>query len=117
MSLALLAESRIQEALDAGEDRELAGKGIALDMDAYFSAPSSLRAGFGFLKSAGVIPPEIEAMKEVASLREKLAAALTAPTDPARIEALRKELHTRELELALGLERMKRALKADMVLG
>lgn len=110
-SFAMLAESRIQEALEAGKDRELARKGIALDLDAYFAAPSSLRAGFGVLKSAGVVPPEVEAMKQVAVLREKLAST----SDPVQIEALRKELHTREVELALGMERMKRSLKADIV--
>ncbi|HEY1084576.1 MAG TPA: DnaJ family domain-containing protein [Prosthecobacter sp.] len=111
-SLACLAESRIQEALEAGEDRDLRGKGEPMDLDAYFAAPSGLRAGFGLLKSAGVAPPEVEAMREVAFLRERLAAALGT----AREEALRKELRTREVELAMGLERMKRALKADAAL-
>lgn len=108
--LASLAESRIQEALEAGCDRELAGKGLAIDLDAYFAAPSELRAGFGLLKSAGVPPPEVEAMREVALLRERLAAC----SDVRKSEALRRELRTREVELALGLERMKRSIKADI---
>jgi hypothetical protein len=109
-SLACLAESRIQEALEAGCDRELAGRGQTIDLDAYFAAPSELRAGFGLLKSAGVVPPEVEAMKEVQHLRERLSVC----NDPRQIEALRRELRTREVELALGLERMKRSIKADV---
>lgn len=107
--LALAAESRIQEALDAGAERELAGRGQPLDLEAYFAAPASLRAGFGLLKSAQVAPPEVEAFKEVARLRELLATT----TDAQRAALLREELQIREVELAMGLERMKRTLKAD----
>lgn len=108
-SLMLLAETRIQEALEAGEDQDLVGRGKSLDLDAYFAAPSGLRSGFGLLKSAGAVPPEVEAMKEVQLLKERL--ELTQ--DSATAAALRKELQTRKVELAMGLERMKRALKAD----
>ncbi|SKB03139.1 protein of unknown function [Prosthecobacter debontii] len=108
-SLLLLAETRIQEALEAGEDQALVCRGKSLDLEAYFAAPSGLRSGFGLLKSAGVVPPEIEAMREVQMLKERL----DQTQDPAKAAVLRKELQTREVELAMGLERMKRALKAD----
>lgn len=111
-SLLLLAETRIQEALEAGEDQDLVCRGKSLDLDAYFAAPSGLRSGFGLLKSAGVVPPEVEAMREVQRLKEQL----EQTQDPIRAAALRKELRTREVELAMGLERMKRALKADAAL-
>lgn len=109
-ALAELAESRIQEVLETGGDRNLKGSGQPLDLEAYFAAPASLRAGFGVLKSAGVPPPEVEAMREVAFLRDQLALA----QDPRQAEKLRAELRTREVEVAMGLERMKRALKADV---
>lgn len=114
-ALASVAESRIQEALLAGEDwsRDLAGKGKPLDLDSYFAAPSSLRAGFGMLKSAGVVPAEVEALREVGHLREQMAKEI----DAVKKEALRKELMTRETELAMAMERMKRAIKADAVDG
>ena len=107
---ALLAEVRIKEAIDAGEFDNLSGKGQPLDMEGYFSAPSSLRAGFGLLKSASVAPPEVTAMTEIAGLRLRLESAVAA-----HAEDLRKELQMREVELAMAIERMKRALKADMV--
>ncbi len=112
-ALAAVAEARILEILESDEDwsRNLTGKGKPLDLDGYFAAPSSLRAGFGMLKSAGVVPAEVEAMRSVASLRERMAAA----TDATAREALRRELMTRETELAMAMERMKRSIKADAV--
>lgn len=111
-AFAELAESRIQEALAAGEDRSLAGRGGPVDLDGYFAAPSGLRAGFGLLKSAGVVPPEVSAMQEVQRLRRLLAGT----ADPRQQAALRRELQAREVELAFGLERMKRSLRADATL-
>jgi hypothetical protein len=108
-ALASVAEARILESLEAGDELTLAGKGQPLDLRAYFAAPSSLRAAFGMLKSAGVVPPEVEAMRSVNWLRERLAEA----ADDAEKESLREELMVRETELAMALERMKRSLKAD----
>ncbi|HSI63621.1 MAG TPA: DUF1992 domain-containing protein [Candidatus Saccharimonadia bacterium] len=107
--LASVAESRIQECIENGEHMDLAGMGKPLDMEAHFRAPSSLRAGFGLLKSAGVVPPEVEAMRVVAFLREQI--ELT--TDAEKRASLRAELQTHETELAMGLERMKHSIKAD----
>jgi hypothetical protein len=109
--LASVAEARILESLEAGEDMILSGKGQPLDLDGYFAAPSSLRAGFGMLKSAGVVPPEVEAMRGVNWLRERL----TKVTSAAEREDLQRELMVRETELAMAMERMKRSLKADAV--
>lgn len=109
--LASLAEARIQESLEAGAELNLPGAGKPLDLEGYFSAPSALRAGFGLLKSAGVVPPEVEAIREVARLRERLA-AMPEGTEK---ERLRVEWQAREVELAMALERMRRQLRADAV--
>lgn len=106
---AQLAEVRIKEAIDAGEFNNLSGKGQPLDMEGYFSAPSSLRSGFGLLKSASVVPPEVTAMQEIAGLRQQMESATGE-----RATLLRNQLQMREVELAMALERVKRALKADM---
>lgn len=110
-SLASLAESRIQEALELGEDQRLSCAGAPIDLEAYFAAPSSLRAGFGVLKSAGLVPPEVDAMREIGRLRERLGSMAEGSSK----QVLLMELQTREVELAMGLERMKRQLKADVV--
>lgn len=104
-----LAEARIQEALEAGLDRGLAGSGQPIDLDGYFAAPPSLRAGFGFLKSAGILPPEVACLREVERLQELLAAA----TNEAQVAQLRAELRLRQAEADMALERMRRVRKAD----
>jgi hypothetical protein len=107
--LALLAETRIQEALEAGQDRDLPGNGSPLDLDAYFAAPASRRAGFAVLKSAGIAPPEVEALRQIQELRDHLA---SLPPGLER-EKVRGEIRLREVDLAMGLERMKQTLKGD----
>lgn len=108
--LASVAEDRIQEALLAGADRNLPGAGKPFDLEAYFSAPPSLRAGFGFLRSAGVVPPEVEALREVHRLRELLAHT----TDPKKVATIQAELRIRDTEAAMAMERMRRIWKTDM---
>ena len=106
-----IAEQSIREAAQRGDFDDLPGAGKPLDLDGYFSAPSALRAGFGLLKSAGVVPPEVEALREVSRLREHLA---TMPEGTEK-ERLRVEWQAREVELAMALERMRRQLRADAV--
>ena len=107
---AQLAEARIKDAIDAGAFENLTGSGKPIDLDAYFSAPSALRVGFGFLKSAQVLPPEVSALREIEELRNRAAQATGE-----KAILLRKELQLREVELAMAMERVKRAMKADLV--
>lgn len=109
-ALANVAEARIQEAMEAGELRApLEGAGRPLDLDAYFAAPASLRAAFGFLKSAHLVPPEVEAMRAVHSLRLEL----EKPISDEHRALLTEELRLRETEVAMALERMKRTIRVD----
>lgn len=111
MSLfAHVVEERIQEAILSGElDAPLKGSGMPLNLDDYFATPSSLRAGFSLLKNAHTVPPEVEAMNQVHKLRQQIAAT----TKPELQAALRKEMLLRETEVAMAMERMKHAIKAD----
>jgi hypothetical protein len=104
-----LAEARILEAIEAGQFRDLQGKGQPLDLDSYFAAPASLRAGFGVLKSAGLVPAEVEAIRYLNVLREQLKGVV----NPDEQTALKQEILMRETEAAMALERMRRSLKAD----
>ncbi|WP_166443040.1 DUF1992 domain-containing protein [Phragmitibacter flavus] len=108
--LADIAESRIQEAIESGEFTSLSGMGKPLDLDAYFASPSSLRAGFGLLKSAGAVPPEVEAMKQVHQLRE----TIQNSADPILLRQMNFELQARETEIAMAMERMKRSIRQDI---
>ena len=50
-----LVEQKIREAMKAGEFDDLEGKGRPINLDAYFSTPEELRAGYAVLKNAGVL--------------------------------------------------------------
>ncbi len=68
-----MAEQRIAEAIERGELSDLpgAGKPLALDDDALI--PEELRLAYRVLKNAGCVPPEIERLNEIRSLRHLLA--------------------------------------------
>lgn len=104
MSFEKLAEKKIQEAIDNGEFDNLAGKGKPVDLTAYFATPADVRLGYSVLKNAGVIPPEVELLKEIDALREKL----TACSDTDKRLNLKKEVEDKILKLNLTLERYKR---------
>lgn len=67
-----LVERRIREAQEAGEFDDLEGAGRPLDLDAYFSAPEELRAGYALLKNAGIVPEEARLLAEVEELKREL---------------------------------------------
>jgi hypothetical protein len=104
MSFEKLAEKKIQEAIDNGEFDNLAGKGKPIDLTAYFAIPADVRLGYSVLKNAGVIPPEVELLKEIDALREKFAACM----DNDKRLGLKKEIEDKILKLNLILERYKR---------
>jgi len=99
-----LAENRIDEAIALGEFDDLPGRGRPLDLTEYFSQPASERVGVNLLKNAGVVPPEVELLKQVAALE----VALAECGDAAERERLNAELQEKQVALALALERRKR---------
>jgi hypothetical protein len=97
-------EEQIRRAIEAGDFDNLEGKGKPIDLSAYFAAPEDVRMGYAMLKSNNFVPEEVELLKEIGHLREKLAAS--ADDDEKR--ALVKTLHEKNLSLSLILERNKR---------
>lgn len=73
MNFDRLIEEKLREAMANGEFDNLAGKGKPIDLSAYFATPEDLRLGYSILKSANVIPQEMSLLKEIESLKEKLA--------------------------------------------
>lgn len=98
-----LAENRIQEAIETGELTPPPA-GTVLDLEAYFSAPVEERMALGLLKSADVIPPEVELLKQIA----RLEAELEANPAPERAAVLRSTLQTQRVQFAMIVERRKR---------
>ena len=72
MSFHRNADEKIKEAIARGEFDNLPGEGKPLDLDAYFATPEHLRMGYSILKSADIIPEEMELLKEIEGLKKSL---------------------------------------------
>lgn len=75
------------------------GKPLALG-DGYDETPAELRMPMKILKDAGVVPPEVEAMREAAELEARVAAC----TDDAERRELQRRLADKRQAIALRLE-------------
>ena len=80
------------------------GAGKPVDLEGYFKLPEHLRVAFSILKSANCVPAEVELLNEIATLEQQLHAA---PEDGKR--AIRRALTDRRTQLAVVLERARRA--------
>ena len=100
-----LVEQKIREAQRAGEFDRLEGAGRPINLDAYFSTPEELRAGYAVLKNAGVLPEEAQLRREVNELRERLGAC----EDPQERERLTRALNEQMLKYSLLVERYRNA--------
>ena len=72
MSFHRNADEKIKEAIAKGEFDNLPGQGKPLDLDAYFATPEDLRMGYSILKSADIIPEEMQLLKQVEGLKKSL---------------------------------------------
>lgn len=87
----------------AGELRAAPSYGRPLDLgDGYDDTPAELRMGMKILRDAGVLPPEVLAMREAAELKSQLAAC----TDPDQRRALQQQLADKRQAIALRLEKL-----------
>ena len=105
MSWEKLANNRIDEAIASGEFDDLPGQGQPLDLSEYFSQPAAERVGVHLLRNADVMPPEVELLKQIATLEEALAAA---EMDPAKRDRVKADLQEKRVAFALAMERRKR---------
>ena len=96
-----LVEQKIREAQEAGEFDRLEGAGRPVDLEAYFSTPEELRAGYAVLKNAGVLPEEAAVLKEL----NETAARLDACRDEGERERLRRAVRDLKLKYDLLVER------------
>ncbi len=72
MSIENSVEEKIKQAIANGEFDNLAGKGKPLNFDAYFNTPEDLRVGYSILKSNNFVPEELDRLKEIGELKEKI---------------------------------------------
>ena len=78
------------------------GKPLAA-ADGWDETPVELRQPFKILKDAGVVPPEVEVMREITALERELAVA----GDAAAERALQQRLAEKRQHLALRLEKLR----------
>lgn len=96
-----LVEQKIREAMEAGEFDGLEGAGRPVNLDAYFSTPEELRAGYAVLRNAGVLPEEAAVLREI----NELGARLAASRDPSERERLGRAATALKLKYDLLVER------------
>jgi len=104
MSLENFIEQQIQKAVDEGAFDNLEGKGKPLNLAAYFATPADLRVGYSVLKSQKFVPEEVDRMKEIGELKEKIKNCANAEEK----QKLTKILNEKTLALSIILERNKR---------
>ena len=94
----------LREAQRSGELQAARHWGKPFDLDdGYAQTPEEFRLAFKLLKDAGFVPPEVETMKQIAALREVIAADPRAP----RAAAMRERLSDLQQHLALRLEKLR----------
>jgi Domain of unknown function (DUF1992) len=94
----------LRESEASGELRAAPSYGRPLATDTgYEQTPDELRLPFKILKDAGVVPPEVEVMREISALQQQLAAT----ADPAAQRALQQRIAEKRQHLALRLERLR----------
>lgn len=104
MSLSKFIEEKISQAIADGEFDNLKGKGEPIDLNAYFNTPAEYRMGHSVLKANNFVPEEVEILREVGLLKEKIKTS----NDEAEKKVLNKTLNEKSLALSIMLERNKR---------
>ena len=97
---------RLRESEQSGELRSAPSYGKPLAFgDGYDQTPAELRMAMKILKDAGVVPPEVEAMRDAAALEAQLAAC----DDAAQRRVLQQRLSEKRQAIALRLEALARS--------
>jgi hypothetical protein len=103
MSIEKFVEEQVRRAIEAGEFDNLAGKGKPIDLKAYFDTPEDLRLAYSVLKSNSFVPEEVELLREIEALKERLQAC----TDEERSN-LKKEIREKTSAFNFLLDKRKR---------
>lgn len=99
-----IVEAMINEAMERGEFDNLPGKGKPIDLTEYFETPEEVRLAHSVLKNAGMASREVDLLKEIAELKQVLAAVL----DEKKKQEIEKQIQQKQLDFSLMMERQKR---------
>ena len=94
-------ESLLQEAIARGEFDDLPNKGKRLDLTEYFNTPEETRVAASILKNAGVKPPEVELLRQIAELKNQLANC----EDKGKQANIQKRIEMLQIEFNIAMER------------
>ena len=101
MNFDKLVEAMIKEAQERGEFDNLPGKGKPVDLTAYFETPDDVRLAYSVLKNANIASHEADLLKEIAELKQVLAAV----SEDGRKKEIQKEIEKMQIEFSLMMER------------
>ena len=104
MSFHRNVDEKIKKAIAEGELDNLPGKGKPLDLDAYFATPEHLRMGYSILKSANLLPEEMDLLKQIEDLRK----SLDSCTSQIEKRAIQKQLSEKLTNFNLRMERLRK---------
>lgn len=104
MAFDRIVEALIKEAMERGEFDNLPGKGKPIDLTEYFETPEEVRVAYSMLKGAGMTSREVDLLKEIAQLKQILAAIL----DEQKKREIEKQIQQKQVEFSLLVERQKR---------
>jgi len=107
MSFDRLVEALIQEAMERGEFDNLPGKGKPIDLTEYFETPEEIRVANSILKNAGMTPREVDLLKEIAELKQKLA----AEPEEGKKREFEKQIRYKQVEFSVRMEQQKKGRK------
>ncbi len=95
-----MVESKIKEAIEKGEFKNLPGFGKPLDLE-FMNQPAHIRIATTIMKNANVLPEELEIRKEVFGLRQKLKEI----KDPLERKAVLKKILDKSTRYNILMER------------
>jgi hypothetical protein len=104
MSFDRIVEAIIKEAMERGEFDNLPSKGKPIDLTEYFEMPEEVRVANSVLKNAGMTSREVELLKEIAELKQVLAAVM----DEKKKREIEKQIQQKQVEFNLMMERQKK---------
>ncbi|ARF66607.1 hypothetical protein B7C51_00525 [Paenibacillus larvae subsp. pulvifaciens] len=96
----MIAEQKIQEAIQKGEMDNLPGQGKPLVLENWSSVPEDLRLAYKILKNSGHLPEEMQLHKEMVSLEELIVLC----QDSSERHELQKRLNAKQLRLQMLME-------------
>ena len=104
MSFQNSAHEKFEEAIARENSTIFLEKESLLIWDAYFATPKRLRMAYSILKSANIIPQEMELLREIEGLKK-----LLASSTPMEKNALRQQLSEKLTNLNMRMEHNRKA--------